>query len=140
MGKNHVTGLNENNMNNVIEMAHMELGAAVGVHVLLNVYDVPPSKEQLLTFLESGRPVLNEIVHQLRLNVMSETGHQFSPMGYSYAYVLSESHFTIHTYPEYRSCYIDLFCCNPAFQPSEMIRLVKEHFGTDKVHYQVVSR
>lgn len=121
-------------------MSRMELGPAVGVHVLLNVYNVPASKEQLLTFLESGRPVLDEVVRQLHLNVMSQTGHQFSPMGYSYAYVLSESHFTIHTYPEHRSCYIDLFCCNPAFQPSEMIRLVKDRFGTETVHYQVVSR
>jgi S-adenosylmethionine decarboxylase proenzyme len=118
----------------------MGLGPSVGVHVLLNVYDVPESREQLLTFLESGRPVLDEIVHQLRLNVMSQTGHQFSPMGYTYAYVLSESHFTIHTYPEYRSCYIDLFCCSPSFQPSEMIRLIKERFGTEVVQYQVVSR
>lgn len=121
-------------------MSHMELGPSVGVHVLLNVYHVPSSKEQLLTFLESGRPVLDEIVRRLHLNVMSQIGHQFSPMGYSYAYVLSESHFTIHTYPEHQSCYIDLFCCNPSFQPSEMIRYVKEYFGTDVVQYQIVSR
>lgn len=121
-------------------MSHMELGPVVGVHVLLNVYNVPASKEHLLTFLENGRPVLDDIVRHLHLNVMSQTGHQFQPMGYSYAYVLSESHFTIHTYPEHHSCYIDLFCCNPAFQPSEMIRLVKDRFGTETVQYQVVSR
>lgn len=122
-------------------MSQLERGtAAVGVHVLLDVYKVPDSKESLLTFLENGRKVLDDIVEELGLNVMSQTGHQFSPMGYTYAYVLSESHFTIHTYPEHRSCYIDVFCCSPHFWPEELIRLIKIEFETEAVHYQIISR
>jgi len=110
----------------------------VGVHVLVNVYDVPYS--ELLTFLDAGKPTLDRIVRELHLNVVSETGHQFKPMGYSYAYVLSESHFTIHTYPEYKSCFIDIFCCNPQFNPSHAVQVIQEAFHTELVRYKVVNR
>lgn len=112
----------------------------VGTHVLINVYDVSKQHTALLTTMDAGKPVLDDIVGQLQFNVVSEAGHQFSPMGYSYAYVLSESHFTIHTYPEYDSCYIDMFCCNPSFDPERAVSLVREAFHTDSVKYQVVRR
>lgn len=112
----------------------------VGTHVLVNVYDVPEQDTALLTTLEVGRPLLDHIVRELQFHVVAQAGHQFSPMGYSYAYVLSESHFTIHTYPEYRSCYIDMFCCNPAFQPEEAVRSIQRAFHTENTKYQVIRR
>jgi S-adenosylmethionine decarboxylase proenzyme len=114
--------------------------AIVGTHVLINVYDVPEQDTALLTRLEAGIPLLDGIVHGLDFHVVAQTGHQFSPVGYSYAYVLSESHFTIHTYPEYHSCYIDMFCCNPAFDPERAVQRVKEAFHTETVRYQVIRR
>lgn len=113
---------------------------SVGTHVLLNVYHVPDSKRFLLTYLEQGLSYLNEIIRQMDLHVVSQTGYQFQPQGYTYAFVLSESHFTIHTYPEHESCYIDVFCCSPTFRPDAFIRLVQELFGTEDVRYQVVTR
>jgi S-adenosylmethionine decarboxylase proenzyme len=110
----------------------------VGIHVLVNVYDVP--NKDILEHLESGRPLLDHIVDNLRFNVVSQTGFQFPPVGYSYAYVLSESHFTIHTYPEYNSCYIDMFCCNPAFDPAQAIFHIKRMFHSENVQYQVIRR
>ena len=115
-------------------------GETVGTHVLINVYDVPEQDTASLTSLEVGRPLLDRIVRELAFHVVAQTGHQFQPMGYSYAYVLSESHFTIHTYPEYHSCYIDMFCCNPAFDAKNAVELVQQAFRTENVTYQVVRR
>ena len=117
-----------------------QVSTVVGTHVLINVYDVPEQDTASLIRLEDGRPLLDEIVKALDFHVVAETGHQFSPIGYSYAYVLSESHFTIHTYPEYHSCYIDMFCCNPAFDAEKAVSLVKDAFHTSNVQHQVVRR
>ena len=110
----------------------------VGVHLLINGYDV--SRIETLEYLVHGRPLLDSIVHNLQLTVVNQAGHQFPPVGYSYAYVLSESHFTIHTYPEYRSFYIDIFCCNPEFSPSRAVQLIRQAFHTDNISYRVVQR
>ena len=119
-------------------MNTMSSGLPVGVHLLINVYDVP--QPELLTYLTRGRPIMEELIQELDLHVVAQTGHQFSPIGYTYAYVLSESHFTIHTYPEYRSCYLDLFCCNPQFDPVHAIERIKQKFQTEHVRSQIIRR
>lgn len=119
-------------------MSNLISGSPVGTHLLVNVYDIPTV--QLLEYAVRGLPILDEIVHALNLHVVSQTGYQFQPVGYTHAYVLSESHFTIHTYPEHRSCYIDIFCCNPDFSPAQAVQLIQSRFGTQHVRYQVIQR
>ena len=116
----------------------MTIGTPVGVHLLVNVYDIPIIEK--LEHLSRGLPLLNEIVRELNLHVVAQAGHQFPPVGYTYAYVLSESHFTIHTYPEHRSCYIDIFCCNPDFPPTRAVQLIQQAFDTQTTRYQVIRR
>jgi len=119
-------------------MNSLSTGPSIGKHLLVNVYDVPTSG--ILEYMTQGLPLLHQMVHDLRLSIMSQTGHQFPPVGYSYSYLLSESHMTIHTYPEYQSCYIDLFCCSPDFDSLRAIQLIKRAFQTEHVRYQVVTR
>jgi S-adenosylmethionine decarboxylase len=109
----------------------------VGVHLIANVYDVEPC---LLEKMDVGIPILEKIVQNLNLHVVSKTGFQFDPVGYTYAFVLSESHFTIHTYPEHRSCYIDIFCCNKDFNSEDAITLLTNAFGTTQITYQTIFR
>lgn len=115
----------------------MAVSTSVGTHLLLNLYDVDVS---LLTFLSRGQALLEQIIQELHLTIVAETGHQFTPRGYTYAYVLAESHFTIHTYPEYNSCYIDIFCCSPSFNAVNAIQRIKAIFHTETVSYQIIHR
>lgn len=109
----------------------------VGVHLIANVYDVDAL---LLEKLDVGLPLLHRIVEELNLHVVSKTGFQFEPVGYTFAFVLSESHFTIHTYPEYRSCYIDIFCCNAEFNSEVAVDLIKREFNTKNVVHKTITR
>lgn len=113
---------------------------SVGIHVIANVYNIPLASQDRLSHLDLALPALEALVRQLRLTVVAQTGHQFSPKGYTYAFVLAESHFTIHTYPEHNACYMDLFCCSPSFHPAEAIRAIQELFQTDHIDYQVLTR
>lgn len=38
--------------------------------------------------------------------------HNFDPQGYTAVWLLSESHFAIHTFPEENKTYIELSSCN----------------------------
>ena len=109
----------------------------VGVHLIANVYDVNVS---FLEKMELNVPLLENIVNKLDLHVVSKAGFQFEPVGYTYAFVLSESHFTIHTYPEYNSCYIDIFCCNKDFNSEDAIELLSNTFNTTHISYQTIKR
>ena len=109
----------------------------VGVHVIMNVYNV---SENLLTSLDVGMPLSDSIVKSLPLTVLHRAGHQFQPHGYTLLYLLSESHFSIHTYPEYRSCYIDIFCCNRTFDPAAALAVVGDVFQTKQIDCQILTR
>ncbi len=37
--------------------------------------------------------------------------HEFHPKGFAVVMLLSESHASIHTYPEHQACFIDIFTC-----------------------------
>jgi S-adenosylmethionine decarboxylase proenzyme len=110
----------------------------VGVHLLVNLYDI--EDEDLLSLIWKGRKVLNNIIEHLDLHIVGETGHQFEPYGYTIAYALSESHLTIHTYPEYSSAYLDIFCCNPIFNPNAAIQVLKEAFNSENETHMIIHR
>jgi S-adenosylmethionine decarboxylase len=109
----------------------------VGTHLILNVYN---AELKYLETVDIGLQLLDYIVNELNLNVVAKDSHQFYPIGYTIAYILSESHLNIHTYPEYKSCFIDIFCCNPEFKPSDAINIVKSTFKTDLVTYTIINR
>ena len=45
-------------------------------------------------------------------NVLSICEYTFYPQGYTCLFLLAESHFAIHTFPEEKTYYIELSSCN----------------------------
>ena len=66
-----------------------------------------------LADLDRMRAVFNRVIRGLELNVLGEIAwHQFDhPGGVSGLALLSESHLTCHTYPEFRAATFNLYCC-----------------------------
>jgi hypothetical protein len=139
----------------------------VGKHLFLTAHAV--RDKAVLETLEIGLPLFKEIVAACDLHVVNECGreyrsacrsvfsttnpdafglnpkdlecgHQFEPYGYTYVFLLSESHMSVHTYPEYGSFYLDIFCCNKDFNPRKALETVKKLFGTDIVDWNIVDR
>lgn len=54
----------------------------------------------------------NEILSQATFKVLNFSEHEFLPYGYTALWLLSESHFAIHTFPEHGISYIELSSCN----------------------------
>ena len=110
----------------------------VGKHLIMRISGIKDKK--VLEFLEEGKPLLDHIVNACDLHVVGQVGHQFTPTGYTYIYLLSESHMSVHTYPEYGQIYMDIFCCNPEFSQKMAIQTVKEVFQTEIVDWDLIHR
>jgi len=94
-----------------------------------------------LADLNRLRAIFNRIVHDLGLNVLGEIAwHQFDqPNGVSGLALLSESHLTCHTYPEFRAATFNLYCCrNRASWTWETT--LKEMLGATDVKVRVFER
>ncbi|MCB9730188.1 MAG: S-adenosylmethionine decarboxylase [Deltaproteobacteria bacterium] len=55
------------------------------------------------------------------LSVLGELVHRFEPHGITALLVLSESHLSLHTYPEHAFVSLDLYLCNPAAEPHAIL-------------------
>jgi len=53
-----------------------------------------------------------KIINGLDLKVVKKISHLFHPKGVTLAYILSESHLLIHTWPESNTVHIDLVTCS----------------------------
>lgn len=52
------------------------------------------------------------ILRACGFNVLKMVEHHFTPYGYTALWLLGESHFAIHTFPEYGRTYYELSSCN----------------------------
>ena len=55
-----------------------------------------------------------------KLTVLKKLHHAFEPVGLTEVFILSESHFTLHTYPEHAYLSVDCYVCNPAIDLNEL--------------------
>lgn len=83
---------------------------------------------------------MDRVAHECRFTVVARAFHQFDPQGATGVLVLSESHFSAHTYPEHGTVYVDVFCCSPSFDPVACALSLKENFGAQSFDYQIINR
>jgi S-adenosylmethionine decarboxylase len=77
--------------------------------------DAEGCRPELLSDLPTVRATCACILRDLQLRVVGEgLCHQFPPpSGVTTMYLLTESHLTCHTYPEYGIATFSLSCCRP---------------------------
>lgn len=81
---------------------------------------------QFTSELEIG---MDKVAKECDFVVVARAFHQFHPYGVTGVLVLSESHFSAHSYPENNLTYIDVFCCSPSFTPKLCADRIERAFG-----------
>jgi S-adenosylmethionine decarboxylase len=109
----------------------------VGTHVLGNLYGCP--KEQLEK-VQVVRDLLKKTVQEANLHSVGESFHQFEPVGVTGVIVLSESHFSIHTWPEKNMAVVDVFTCGNEGNAKEAFDILCKHLNPERVDKKVVER
>lgn len=54
----------------------------------------------------------SDLLYDSKFDVLNFLEHYFEPEGYTALWLLGESHFAIHTFPEENKTYIELSSCN----------------------------
>jgi S-adenosylmethionine decarboxylase len=105
------------------------------------IVDAQGCRADSLRSLEIMRKLFAQIIAELDLRTIGETQwHQFTGGGgITGLCLLSESHLTCHTFPEFGSLCLNLFCCRTRARWDFELNL-SEQFGASSVHVRVVSR
>lgn len=86
----------------------------LGRHVILEYYGC---SREILDDAVALEEAFVEAVRQMRASIVSVHFHRFNPHGVSGAVVISESHLTIHSWPEYGYAAVDVFTCGQVVDP-----------------------
>jgi len=81
------------------------------------------------------------LIHGIDLHPVGNTNwHQFpNTGGITAVTLLSESHLACHTFPEFGSLCLNLFCCRPR-PATDFEKLLKAEFGASRVSVRQVER
>lgn len=74
------------------------------------------------------------------VTILSSSDHHFDPEGMTQVLLLSESHASIHTYPELNSCFVDLFTCGTSFQMDRFDEILAGYLKPKKASYKFLER
>lgn len=76
-----------------------------------------------------------ELLKKAGFQVLDSVEHKFSPQGYTFVALLAESHFAVHTYPEYGTIYFNLHSCGDKDE-----KIIFEGLKKEFVPKKVVNR
>ena len=86
---------------------------------------------------------IKEAAHQaiafVGAQIVEECIHKFEPVGVTYFAVISTSHFSIHTWPEYRYAAVDIFSCKDEVVDG-IAQVLKDLFGAKRVELRTIHR
>jgi len=80
-----------------------------GKHMILDIKNI--KNQHLLSDIEKMKDMLDDICNTHNFTVLQRVGHKFEPIGYTLMYLLSESHISVHTFPECNYIAFDIYTC-----------------------------
>lgn len=107
-----------------------------GKHIIMDASGCSP---ELLNDLDYLRSLLVEAAKKANATVLNVAFHHFTPQGVSGVVVISESHLSIHTWPEYGYAALDFYTCGD-IDPKVACEYVAEHLNAQYVQTTEVSR
>jgi len=72
--------------------------------------------------------------------VLETSDFIFEPDGMTMVLLLSESHASIHTYPEHDACFIDLFTCGTTCSAEKFSAVLKEYLSPTEINEDTFHR
>lgn len=82
--------------------------------------------------------IAQKIINDLNLKVVKKTSYIFYPKGITLAYILSESHLLIHTWPEFGTIHLDLVTCSYRSK-KEFENSIKSAFSGQNIESLVIK-
>jgi S-adenosylmethionine decarboxylase len=80
-----------------------------GKHMICDIHGI--KNKELLENLESIKQVLDTICETHKYSILGKLEHKFHPEGITIIYLLSESHISVHTFPEREYIALDIYTC-----------------------------
>jgi S-adenosylmethionine decarboxylase len=113
-----------------------------GKHMICDIRDI--TNTPLLNDVEELKKMLKQICKKYDYSILGELNHTFTPQGCTILYLLSESHLSIHTFPEKKYLAFDLYTCRQYEDDSDYIKiyesLIHQLEASSESSYTILNR
>jgi S-adenosylmethionine decarboxylase len=109
----------------------------IGHHYIAEASGCTPA---IIGKVEAVEQILVRAAEIAGVQVWSISFHRFNPNGVSGVVVISESHLSVHTWPEYGYAALDIFTCGDTAKPEKAVEWALKQFGASNVHITEVTR
>lgn len=72
--------------------------------------------------------------------ILRTASHKFEPQGVTAFLLLSESHISVHTWPELNKAAVDIYTCGSHTDPAAGLEVLLEHLRAKCLTRQVIQR
>lgn len=110
---------------------------SLGYHLILELEGCP---SEVLDNRDTVRCVMTKAVEASGATLIQPFFHQFAPQGVSGVVIISESHFSIHTWPEYGYAAIDIFTCGDQINMDVALETLRKGFGAVSIQKMLLTR
>lgn len=109
----------------------------IGHHYIVEASGCRP---EIISRVEAVEQILVRAAEAAKVQVWSIAFHRFSPTGVSGVLVISESHLSVHTWPELGYVALDIFTCGDQAEPERAVEYALKEFGAKNMHITEVTR
>jgi S-adenosylmethionine decarboxylase len=93
-----------------------------------------------LTDIPKLRQALLDAAVASGAKVLDSCEYIFAPDGFTMVILLSESHASIHTYPEFNACFVDLFTCGHNCSADAFNKSLQSYLSPAVVNEELMDR
>lgn len=108
-----------------------------GRHLIASYIECEP--ERLRSYRDLDK-AMRRAIEASGATVMKDSRHIYENGGMTIVYLLSESHASIHTYPEHNSCFVDIFTCGYVCDPMKFHEGMIEYFNPKTTTKKLTNR
>lgn len=108
-----------------------------GRHIAIDVWGVDGRVLDNVDFLQQ---IMIQAAEKSRATVLSATNKKFDPCGCTVLILLSESHFSIHTYPEKEFAAIDCYTCGKRVDPQIAVNFLIDVLKPKQIYTKTLIR
>jgi S-adenosylmethionine decarboxylase proenzyme len=108
-----------------------------GVHFLASYCDCDL---QAMSDIENLIAAMSNAVEKSGATILKTSSWVFPPSGLTMVFLLSESHASIHTYPEHGACFVDLFTCGEKCSAEKFDTAIREYLKPKVVNQRTLIR
>ncbi len=110
---------------------------SLGNHLIVELYDCDMALINDVRFVE--RTLMNA-VEISGAHMVQSVVHEFNPHGVSGVIVIEESHFSVHTWPEYGYVALDIFTCGSSIDSYSALHYLKDTFKARSFSVSEIKR